>query len=303
MLPVPLSAAMTNILDDIELDPGGVNGNDKSVEAGPNILVVNKKTNVIEYASTTIVHFSRGRASRKLNKYTNCALFLAVIFITASRCLTDPHICDAHHSEGESTTLSFIIDKSWMAMFAMAIFTLTCVLHIFMAWYVYFPNQPFVWNDLKRENILTLVTAIRALHTVVFFHGFLVGIFRVGEEPKVHYGVATVMFTAAGVETLIIAYRAWVQRPHETSTFLQMVVWLTLTTSFITYLVTEIGWFELGSLALLPLYYLFLNYDMGSDAEVECVIKVPEKPKILGAAWKLYSPSLYRIKQNSSYSA
>tara|TARA_B100001094_G_C18194040_1_gene809328 strand:- start:2505 stop:3398 length:894 start_codon:yes stop_codon:yes gene_type:complete len=291
----------TNILDELEVDPETPDtDNTKTVEAGPDVLIVDPKTNVIKYATTTFVHFSRGRASRKLNTYTNIALLLAVLFITAARCLTDPHICDAHHSDGESTTLSFIIDKSWMAMFAMAIFTLGCVLHIFMAWWVYFPNEPFVWHEIKRENIFTAVTVIRALHTVVFFHGFLVGIFRVGEEPRVHYGVATVMFSAAGIETLFILYRSWILRPHATSTFVQVIVWLTLTCSFITYLVTEIGWFELGTLALLPIFYLFLNYDMGSDAEVECVVKIPEKPKLLGAAWRLYMPrSLYRIKQNS----
>lgn len=293
--------ADTGVLDEIELEPNKLEDRDnKKVTPGPQVIIVDPKTNVIKYASTTFVHFSRGRASRKLNKYTNIALLLSVIFITASRCLTDPHICDAHHSDGESTTLSFIIDKSWMAMFAMAVFTLGCVLHIFMAWWVYYPNEPFVWDTISRENIFTGVTVIRALHTVVFFHGFLVGIFRVGEEPKVHYGVATVMFSSAGIETLVIVYRAWIVRPNDTSTFLQIVLWLSLSASFITYLVTEIGWFELGSLALLPLFYLFLNYDMGSDAEVECIVKTPEKPRLLGSAWKLFLPrSLYRIKQNS----
>lgn len=291
---------MTDILDDLEVDPESPDtDNEKTVEKGPKVLIVDKDTNTIKYASTTFVHFSRGRASRKLNKYTNLSLFIAVMFITASRCLTDPHICDAHHQDGESTTLSFIIDKSWMAMFAMAVFTLGCVLHIFMAWWVYYPNEPFTWEKSK-DNLFTLVTVIRALHTVVFFHGFLVGIFRVGEEPKVHYGVATVMFSAAGIETFLILFRAWRVRPHESNTLAQFVVYITLSTSFITYLVTEIGWFELGSLALLPLYYLFLNYDMGSDAEVECIVKIPEKPKLLGVSWKLYMPrSLYRIKQKS----
>jgi len=291
----------TGVLDEIELEPNKLDdSNDKKVTRGPDVLIVEPGTNVIKYATTTFVHFSRGRASRKLNKYTNIVLFLSVIFIAASRCLTDPHICDAHHSEGESTTLSFIIDKSWMAMFAMAVFTLGCVLHIFMAWWVYYPTEPFVWNEVKKENIFTVVTVIRALHTVVFFHGFLVGIFRVGEEPKVHYGVASVMFSSAGIETLFIVYRAWIVRPNDMSTFLQVVVWLSLSASFITYLVTEIGWFELGSLALLPLFYLFLNYDMGSDAEVECVVKTPQKPRIVGSPWKLFMPrSLYRIKQNS----
>ena len=293
---------MADILDDLELEPKMLTQDDKGklVKAGPDVLIVDKDTNVIKYATTTFVHFSRGRASRKLNKYTNIALFLSILFITASRCLTDPHICDAHHSDGESTTLSFIIDKSWMAMFAMAVFTLGCVLHIFMAWWVYYPNEPFLWEKLNKQNTFTTVSVIRALHTVVFFHGFLVGIFRVGEEPKVHYGVATVMFSSAGIETLLIVYRAWIVRPKDTSTFIQIVVWLSLNASFITYLVTEIGWFELGSLALLPLFYMFLNYEMGSDAEVECIIKTPEQPHLLGSSWKLFMPrSLYRIKQNS----
>jgi len=292
---------MTDILDDIEINAeSGSTDNDKTVEKGPDVLIVDKKTNVIKYATTTFVSFSRGRASRKINTYTNAALFIAVMFITASRCLTDPDICDADHNGGESTTLSFIIDKSWLAMFAMAVFTIGCVLHIFMAWWVYYPNEPFRWGNMSRESLVTVVTVIRALHTVVFFHGFLVGIFRVGEEPRVHYGVASVMFSAAGIESLLILYKAWVSRPHQTSTMLQGVVWVALVSSFITYLVTHVGWFELGSLALLPLFYLFLNYDMGSDAEVECVVRIPQKPKLLGVAWKLYMPqSLYRIKQNS----
>jgi len=292
---------MTDILDEIEIDAESPStDNDKTVEKGPDVLIVDKKTNVIKYATTTFVHFSRGRASRKINTYTNIALFLAVIFITASRCLTDPDICDGDHNNGESTTLSFIIDRSWMAMFAMAVFTLGCVLHIFMAWWVYYPNEPFRWSKINKESLLNVVTVIRALHTVVFFHGFLVGIFRVGEEPRVHYGVASVMFSAAGIESLLIVYRAWASRPHQAATMLQGVVWIALVSSFITYLVTHVGWFELGSLALLPLFYLFLNYDMGSDAEVECVVRIPEKPKLLGIAWKLYMPrSLYRIKQNS----
>lgn len=295
---------MTDILDEIEIDAGiESTGGDPTVVNGPGVLIVDKETNVIKYASTTFVHFSRGRASRKMNTYTNISLFLAVIFITASRCLTDPDICDADHNGGESTTLSFIIDKSWMAMFAMAVFTLGCVLHIFMAWWVYYPNEPFVWANISTGgvvNVVNIVNIIRALHTTVFFHGFLVGIFRVGEEPRVHYGVASVMFTAAFIETLLILYKAVLRRPHQTATILQVGVWLVLISSFTTYLVTRVGWFELGSLALLPLFYLFLNYDMGVDAEVECVVRIPEKPKLLGQSWKLYLPqSLYRIKQNS----
>ena len=292
---------MAGILEEIEIDTGSHSSdNEKTVEKGADVLIVDKKTNVIKYASTTFVHFSRGRASKKINTYTNVALFIAVVFITMSRCLTDPDICDTDHNNGESTTLSFIIDRSWLAMFAMAVFTLGCVLHIFMAWWVYYPNEPFMWADFNNGSWLNVVTIIRILHTVVFFHGFLVGIFRVGEEPRVHYGVASVMFSAAGIESLLILYKSSVNRPHQTATILQVLLWFILVTSFITYLVTLVGWFELVSLALLPLFYLFQNYDMGSDAEVECVVRIPKNPKLLGVAWKLYMPkSLYHIKQNS----
>ena len=248
----------------------------------------------IKYASTIVANFSRGHASRRLNKYTNIALFFAVAFVTISRCVTDPNLCDSHHEDGESTTLSFIVDKSWLAMFAMAIFTLGCVVHIFMARYVYYPSEPFEWSLAK---LLTVVTAIRVLHAVVFFHGFLVGIFRVGEEPQVHYGVATVLFVSAGVETTLILYKSVQSRPTQMETLVQFVVWVTLTCCFMLYLATNIGWFELLSLGILVLYYIFLNYDMVSNAKVECIIRVPEK---VGLGWKLYLPkSIYRINTHA----
>ena len=237
-----------------------------------------------------VTSFSRSKVSRQLNMYTNLALVASVVLITLSRCLIDPDICSsARAHSGESTTLSFIIDKSWVAMFAMSAFTVGCCVHIFMAWYVYFPLEPFEWTA---SSYLSIVTLIRVLHTIVFFHGFLIGIFRVGEAPRVHYGVAVVLFAAAGVETTLILYRA--VRAGTTNLLPQLLLWIMMTTSLCLYLALKIGWFELAALGLLPCFYLFLNYDMGSDnAEVECILKFPE----ISAVWRLHLPrSLYRIK-------
>lgn len=265
--------------------------NDDAFKTAEETAVKSKSGEKNKYTNSRVVHFSRGRASRKLNKWTNVVLLVAIAFITLSRCITDPDLCDSKHMEGESTTLSYIIDKSWMAMFAMAVFTLGCCVHIFMAWWVYYPNEPFRWSE---PWLLNIVTVIRVLHTVVFFHGFLVGIFRVGEAPTVHYGVATVLFAAAGVETTLILYRAMKKRPYWPQTTAQALLWVALTAFFVSYLVTEIGWFELTSLALLTAYYIFLNFDMASEAEVECIVRIPTN---IEAIWRLRLPkSLYRIK-------
>ena len=84
---------MTSTLDDVSLNNNNINDdkikinsknrgkNEKTVRDGPPVIVVDPDTKEVKYADTQIVHFSRGRASRKLNKYTNITLVVSIVFI------------------------------------------------------------------------------------------------------------------------------------------------------------------------------------------------------------------------------
>lgn len=195
---------------------------------------------------------------RTLNTLINLWLIIAVVGVVSIRCGLDADTCK--NGQREEVTLSYLLDYGALRTFAASMLAIGAFAEILMGIWAWYPTTAM---RAVAPLVAPLVAMIRIVHTAAWVGALGVGIFTVREHRQIHYTFAAVLFGLLGVESMLLlaaAVRFRIKRFQWTVAF-QVLVLIAMSATFVAFLATKSGWFEVSSIMICVLNYNFLNYD------------------------------------------
>lgn len=197
---------------------------------------------------------------RTLNTLLNLWLIVAVVGIVSIRCGLDLHTCT--HGQAEEVTLSYLLDYGALKTFAASMLAIGAFAEIVAGLWLWYPLHN---NNATTTTTTTqaLVLCIRIVHTLAWISSLGVGVFSVRDYRTIHYYFAASLFGLLGVESLLLLAAAlqFRMKGMRWTIGVQVVVLVGMCGTFLAFLMTKSGWFEVSSIMICVLNYNFLNYD------------------------------------------
>ena len=168
---------------------------------------------------------------------------LGMVLIVATRCFEDYDICghDDFHS-----TLSWLLDDDWRVTFAAVLIGCCALVHLVLLHIVW------TWRELRSS----IVTGIRVAWTLGYVSAVAVAVFTVTEHKTIHYMAAFTMFVSMITGAALVL---WWQRNRHGYTAQQTGHFCAIVLLVIAYVLTGNGWYEIGAIFFIVLYFNWLS--------------------------------------------